>query len=306
VQRPVDAFVIAILLVAPLAASDAQLHTTRTLWLDPAIPGSDSSPRRREVWAEVQRGGGSTDRALAWDFKVGGQIELARWRDRVSVSGLLGHELVASPDNAAAFDPRGALWEEALMLAGRAGRVAWRTSYFFRCRHDIDNYAPPDSIPPDKRYVSTARVLILQGAQVALFSPDLTVGRRISLRASASVEAFTLNYDKRRPVSRRGPDWGRAKGAGTMALRAGLPLNATTAAYASGWGSLMVFGAEAGRPFVRPNGRAEVGVRVANWADGADVFIAQEALFDDLAHPVPTSSRPFYVGVRVGGPHRRL
>jgi hypothetical protein len=68
----------------------------------------------------------------------------------------------------------------------------------------------------------------------------------------------------------------------------------------------MMFGAEHGRPFIRSNGRAEVGVRVANWADGADVFVAQESLFDDLAHPAPTASRPLYVGVRIGGPHGRL
>jgi hypothetical protein len=292
------------LLLVGVSASpvSAQLQTTRNLAF---IPGADSGAgarflRRGEFAAEFQRGFGSAGGDLAWDFKLAGMVEVLRWGPSAALTLLLGHEMVATPHNALLFDPRGAVWEEALAVNGRFGRLGWMFGAFNRCRHEIDNGRRADG-PGSGDTTSTSRVVILGGWQLGLSWPEITVARRGRARLAVQVEQYARGEDTRTPHNVAPPRWSRARGAAVISGRARWAVGSSTSLYALGWVSAALFEASgaASETGVQDSRRLELGVQAAGGRYGAQGFVAHEHFLDDLVRPVPRGSDVWFVGVRL-------
>ncbi len=258
---------------------------------------------RMQFFGEAQRGFGSAEDELAWDIKLGGVLELYRSSGRWSLVGIAGHEMTANPFNSIGFNPRGALWEEMLLVTRRGAAFDWYVGAFHRCRHEVDNSHPPDESGVTPGYVPTARLLTLSGLQLAILAKERSLGTGTRLSGFARLERYANTTDDRTPRNTAAPYWKRALGgtsAGGRIARGGGPGQL----YALAWGSLMYFsrGPAAGGIDANANWRTEIGARARGPATAFDVYAAFESTFDDVTRPTPQPSRLIALGIRFGAP----
>ncbi len=95
------------------------------------LPGAEPLGRAG-VWASF--GGYAPDSTYAWSVRLGGWLELYRFRDGTSLSIWTSNELVASPHSPIRFQPLALFWEEGLLLS----KGPWQAGFTHRCKHDVD------------------------------------------------------------------------------------------------------------------------------------------------------------------------
>ncbi|MGH7711922.1 MAG: hypothetical protein ACREOG_11600 [Gemmatimonadaceae bacterium] len=289
-------------LIAPLALP-AQLMVSRNVM---PLSRDDSAAigflPKIDFYGEAQRGFGSAADELAWVVKIGGVLELYRWSRRASLMALVGHELTANPFNSIGFNPRGAIWEEMLLVVQHASAFDWYVGAFHRCRHEIDNSHPPDESDIDPSYVATARLLSLTGVHAGLTSREFSLGSSATLRGFWRGERYATTTDNRTPRNTASPYWKRALGSTGAGARIARPLGSQRELFARGWASLMLFSRGPGRSGVHgaASWRSEVGFRAAGRGGIVDLFAAYERTFDDVTRPTPQRSGVGGVGLRFG------
>jgi hypothetical protein len=256
---------------------------------------------RVDVFGEAQRGFGSAEDEWAWNVKLGTRIELYRWSPRTSLVGVAGHEMTANPFNSIGFNPRGAIWEESVMLWRRTAHMDWWVGPFHRCRHEIDNSHPPDESRIDPAYAPTARLLSLTGVHAGVASRPLSLGAA-QWRWYARAERYATSTDNREPRNTEAPFWKRALGSTTLGARLARDAAPEAQLYTHAWGTLMAFSRGPDRTGVslQPNWRSEFGVRLAGRGGALDLYAAYERTFDDLTRPTPQPSAVLGLGLRFG------
>jgi hypothetical protein len=281
----------------------AQLVVSRNVL---ALPARDSSTDRGflprvDFFGEAQRGFGSAADELAWNVKLGARIELYRWSARTSLVGVAGHEMTANPFNSIGFNPRGAIWEESLLLWHRTAHLDWWLGPFHRCRHEIDNSHPPDESRIDPSYEPTARLLSLTGVHGGVSSRPLSLGAA-RWRWYARAERYATTTDNREPRNTLAPFWKRALGSATLGGRIARDAAPDAQLYAHAWGTVMTFsrGPDQAGVSLQPHWRSEAGLRITGRGGAMDLYTAYERTFDDLTRPTPQPSGVFGIGVRFG------
>ena len=282
-------------------AANAQMLVTRNVVVAP-IGKRDSVERfpQPRFFIEASRGYGSIQDNQAWNIKMGGMFQVTLGDGRSGLLGLFGHELTSNPYNSLGYNPRGALWDENALFVQRRNSFDWHSGLFFRCRHEIDSALPTDERLPDSLHVPTSRLLGLGGVQAGVTTHEIPLGRRLRGRGYVRAEAYFHNKDERAPKLEGGPDWRDAFAASTIGGRLSFAPRPGAQIYGRAWMSTMTFqGSRTDEFAAKSNGRAEVGVR--GWATpaGADVFAAYEYFYDDLASPLPQTSKVISVGIRV-------
>jgi hypothetical protein len=282
-----------------------QMIVTRNLMLTALddTTGADQFLPHARFSAEAQGGFGSAQGEQAWNIKLGGLVEFYRWGRRSALVGLAGHELTANPYNNISFNPRGALWEESILFLERRTAFDWHLGGFFRCRHELDNAAPPSDEIPRAGYTPTSRLVILSGVQAGLTSLEIALGPGVRLRGFIRLEGYLFTSDERTPPSAAGPSWEEAVGATFLGGRSRYAIGSALDAYVAGWGSVMYFAADrSGTAGIHAelNSRLEGGLRKAGARGDLHVYTAVERYFDDLSRPAPQRSTVLYLGVRVG------
>jgi hypothetical protein len=290
------------LTVLPAGAPNAQLPTTRGLFLSPAPDTGATSTffGRTDFWGDIQHNGGHRASVMAWNYKLGLQVELLQVPHGLSVEGLLGHELSATPDNGVGFDPAGAVWEERIGLRLRRPFGDVQLDLFQRCRHEVDNGTPLHPGRDSVRVDPTSRVLVVGGVRLASTTRDALLGR-LSLRAQLEAEVYTASSDHRTPRGNAAPDWRNAMGLGAVAARARWAWGDHRSAYVRAWGAGMRFRAIAPEQPWQWSHRVEFGVHSAGRAGGLALFWAHEQTFDDGMRPVPRRFSGSFLGVRIAG-----
>lgn len=270
----------------------AQLAVDRSapsVWRDTSAAG-----RGEQFWVEFLHAPTASSTDVAWAYKLGADIPVARLPHRLELRLELGHEMVATPANSLGFDPRGAVWTEQLTLT-RLGndRWQWKGGLFIRCRHDIDVGAFRDS----NTVRGSQRVVVVSGSQLHVqHRPLVRGGLRVDL--ASGVEFLTDNGDRRTPANRRTPRWQDARGAWSVSARASQRAPLGTSLYAQAWQATVLF-REPSTSW-RTNYRLEAGVQLPGGRRGTDLLIATERQFDDMIHPIPRASRIFFLGARLG------
>ena len=136
------------------------------------------------------------DNEHAWNWKVGGFVELFRVGNDLSVAFISHIEFVANPHNNIRFNPRAVLWEEGFLLTKRAGRKFWQVGYFHRCKHDIDNIFPRTC-----NGSGCERSLIYGSVQGKLILPVVLPFREGEGTLVLRGDVFTIRQDDRIPSS---------------------------------------------------------------------------------------------------------
>jgi hypothetical protein len=292
------AVALAALVVAWPGTATAQLQTARGL----LVPLPDSVPARGVVprvhyWLEFQRVAASLHNFTAYNYKLGAVVEIYRWKNGPAIATQLAHELYATPDNGIGFDPRGAVWEEQLALLGRLGPLAWWTSAFLRCRHEVDNGTPVAVAAGRRDAEPTSRILVLPGAQIAFSTSEISLGSRVTARLGASSEGYIDPQDRRNPGTPVTPRWSDATGSIATTGRVGVRIHPAVDGYARAWRSTVFF--RDGTENTRTNSDVEVGVHVRGRGGAIDVYLARERTFDDVTLPTPRPHTGTFVGVRL-------
>jgi hypothetical protein len=284
----------------------AQLMVNRSVW--PLTHAADSGVAgllpRLDFLGEAQRGFGSADDELAWDIRNVGLLELWRWRNSqsprlapyTSLIAIVGHQLNANPHNSIGFNPRGAAWEENLLLVRHHQTFEWHVGAFHRCRHEIDNTHAPDETRQDPAYEPTERLLSLTGFQAGV-SVTFDSSGTWRWRGMLRVERYAQTTDNRVPRNTAAPYWKDAVAAVAGGMQLSRPAGDQRRFYSGVWGALMVFSSD-GRTAGEPVWRGEIGVQAAGHRGGVTLFTAVEQTFDDVSRPTPQRSRVVAAGVR--------
>ena len=273
------------------ATAQAQLNIARgTL-----VPSGDSLGRRRmQAWLELQRDPGATTSGVGWDYRLGVLIPLLTVHRSVELLAQAGHEMWAAPRKGLSFDPRAAVWEERLSLAGQTRRGwHWDGGLYWRCRHDIDAIDRADTATS----APTKRIVILSGLQVGASTPEWSIAPRATrLRVQLTGQPILWSDDAREPRNRRVPRWTDARGAWTLTMHAATRGPAGTELHARAWHAMVLF--REPQDEWRSNHRLEASLRLAPRTRPVDLLVATERAFDDLLLPAPRSTRAFFLGVR--------
>lgn len=243
--------------------------------------------------ALLHRGFGSAGDERAWTVVLAMSLPLAQLRDSLWLVGVASHLLQANSLNDIGFNPRGARWEEQLVLLWQ--RVPWTVygGLLHFCKHEIDNADPPDTDEPVAGYQPTKRVIILHGPLAgAQYRHGWGAGWQAALELRAY--AFLIAQDYRV----RGTDelrWRRLWSSLMMRGSLAVPLGILRS-FVQGMCRLALFR----KPVVaRYEWRAEIGAGIDSFP--VVIFAYGEQLFDDLARPFPHPSRSFGVGLRWNG-----
>ncbi|MGQ0537637.1 MAG: hypothetical protein ACT4R6_01710 [Gemmatimonadaceae bacterium] len=279
--------------------ADAQLVITRNLVL-PTAPDSASGqgflPRVR-FFGELQRGFGSAGDEHTWALKLGGIVHLFHFSERTALIGTAAHELTANPHNSIGFNPRGAYWEENVLFVRRATGFDLYIGGFHRCRHEVDNYRPPDDNAPTAGYEPTARLVSLSGPQVGAASREFTLGSVALARWFVRLERYLITTDGRTPRNVAAPYWKDARHGLALGGRVARRLAREPFLYARAWASLVQFGGRQGRG-IHNHWHLESGARIVGDSDGMDLYVAVSHNFDDLTLPIPRATQYVGIGVR--------
>lgn len=242
------------------------------------------------VTALLNRGFGSADDERAWTVVLALSLPLAQLQDSLWLVGIASHLLQANSLNDIGFNPRGARWEEQVLLLWQGSPWKLYGGLLHFCKHEIDNADPPDTDEPVVGYQPTKRVIILHGP-FAGGQYRHTWGMRWAVELEGRVYGFVIAQDYRI----RGTDelrWRRLRG--SLAARALLGArfehfrSFVQLTYRLAW-----FWAPG---MLRHEYRGELGVRVATLPIALCGY--GEYLFDDLARPFPHPSRSFGIGLR--------
>ncbi|MGQ0766983.1 MAG: hypothetical protein ACT4OZ_15140 [Gemmatimonadota bacterium] len=284
-------------------SAGAQLQVTRGL-LAPMRADSQAARgflSRFDFWADVQHSGAGRLNAASWNYRMGAHVQLLTFGEAISIEGLLGHELYATPTNNIGFDPAGGVWEERLGVrwTNPAGAIVFEI--FQRCRHEIDNGTPSSDYTGTADSLPTSRVVTLGGLRLTSITPELRKGRW-SMRVQVEAEGYTASSDVRSPVpealARRWDDAVALAGV-TAALSSALGGGRT--GYFKVWGSGMRFRSDVDGGVWQRSGRVEAGLRAAgSGGRGVSLFVAHEQTFDDVMSPVPQRFSGSFVGLRIG------
>jgi hypothetical protein len=283
------------------SGAGAQMLVTRNVVVAPVM-AKDSAERfpSPRFFIEASRGYGSLQDNQAWNIKMGGMFQVSPWGGRSVLVGLFAHELTSNPYNTLGYNPRGALWDENALFVQRRKAFDRHSGLFFRCRHEIDSALPTDERIPDSLHVPTSRLLGLAGVQAGITTHELALTPRLRWRGYVRAEGYFHNKDDRAPNLPGGPDWRDALAAGTIGGRVSFAPRLGARLYGRAWMTTMTFqGTRTDGLRAASNGRAEVGVRGWGTPGGADLYTAYEYFFDDLASPLPQTSKVISVGLRV-------
>lgn len=246
------------------------------------------SPHSRT--AVLHRGFGSAGDERAWTIALALSLPLAHLRDSLWLLGVASHLLQANALNDIGFNPRGARWEEQLLLLWHHAPWVLYGGLLHFCKHEIDNADPPDTDEPVVGYQPTKRVIILHGPFAGIrYRYRWTPWWESTLEGRAHFFVIAQDYRIRGTDELR---W--------SSLRASCALRASSA-----WvvGKFRKFGSITYRLALfsaplrtRHEYRGELGT--AMQAVPIGFFVYGEQLFDDLSRPFPHPSRSFGIGLR--------
>lgn len=244
----------------------------------------------RSVTARLHRGFESADDERAWTIVLGVSLPLGQLQDSLWLLGVASHLLQANSLNDIGFNPRGARWEEQLVVLWKRSPWTIYGGLLHFCKHEIDNADPPDTDDPVVGYQPTKRVIILHG-------PFLGASYRYrwALRWELTAEVRTFFFLIAQDYRIRGNDelrWRRLRY--SAAARVGVRWET------SAFRSFVQLSSRAALFTAPVTARYEYRVEVGSSVAGLPIalFGYREWLFDDLARPFPHPSRSFGIGLQ--------
>lgn len=282
-------YITIILLVLLQSGLFAQQQINRT-----AIPNSFSVPYDSSAtlfpvsafWAEMQKGFGSEAESMSSNIRFGGLFEFYRW-EKTSLDFTLSFELTADPYNEISFNPRSARWQEELFLSTKESWGTWAIGLMHRCKHEVDNFDPEDSLKGEPTY----RVL-------------LSTGPYFSFQKEILLNSFTIDYllradylplsgDWRWAENEQSPDWDDLFAELSFAFRIEHKTSKFMNIYLKNWFNSMHFSTS-----TEFNIRSEFGAKFFQSKNKMEIYAAYESLYDDLIINIPRPSNVIYLGFR--------
>jgi len=246
-------------------------------------------------YGELQRGIGSVGNEMYWNIKFGGIIELYRFTNS-SINFTLNHEFNATPYNDISFDPVGARWEENINYSYKNSNSQYTFGYMHRCKHELDNFDPPENANSSYFSVLTKRVVLLSGPFIELQKKFYLIDSS-SLSTLLRFDYTPISGDFRFPNNNKLLRWDEIDGEISLAAKYTYYMSEKTNAYTKLWLNNSFFRNEG----IKSNYRIELGGSILSKKNELSFFVASEYLYDDLSNPFPQPSSTIYVGFRING-----
>lgn len=282
------------------------------------LQSGDSSSGLGEFggWGSVFHGFNSASDAFGWGIDIGVAIELYRWSQVSSLTGISDMELTANTKNDIHFHPRGGIWEEGLLYTHRAESYDWQIGYLHRCRHDVDNGENGEYTQ------SPLERLLIYGSLISRFYFDpIYLGPHLGVDPQQPKEAqikpwiagdlYVIREDYRQP----GIDTGFGANYKNILFTLSAGANVTLARLGSGvvysHGGIGVTAFGTGGSFFKKfstiksvslDGNVELGLTVEGNAAIFDIYLGYQGMSDDGTNPLPQSSKFFLLGIRLRAP----
>ena len=302
--------VAAMILLVCRPAIAGPIFPTRGLLIAPKWRGvCDTSTTLDAVgfWSTINRGFNSDQDRFGWAVITGAMVEIARWNGTSSLFALGGVELDADTRNDISFNPRGAFWEEGVMFAHQGTKYDWQLGAIYRCRHDVDNGDPRETIGAFEQ-----RTLIYGSLSARIIGhPTDLFGTRSQTTGWLRGEAYLFREDDRIPLADEGTGrtdfrniaWTLGGGIKTHVLNLGQNF-----LYAEGEVNFSCFGKRSGffERFQRVGTIAEdlygeIGYETEGNAGRLQLFVSGTSFNDDGSTPAPRDSKFIGVGMHLSG-----
>jgi hypothetical protein len=287
-----------------------------------SLQSGDSSSGLNEFggWGSVFHGFNSASDAFGWGIDIGVAIELYRWSERASLTGISDMELTANTKNDIHFHPRGGIWEEGLLYTHRSEGYDWQIGYLHRCRHEVDNGENGEYTQ------SPLERLLIYGSLISRFYFDpIYLDAHTSLdplhpeqdhllpqlKPWIAGDLYVIREDYRQPgnYSAFGSNYKNilftlSAGANVTIARLG-----SGVIYSHGGIGVTAFGTDGSffKKFstlksVSLDGNIELGLTLEGRAAIFDIYIGYQGMSDDGTNPLPQSSKFLLLGIRLRAP----
>lgn len=298
--------VLAVLCGVPHGAP-SQIRPSRSVFVEPLQRPAEAGPAASSWFiGEGYRGWGSVGDEQAWQYRLHGGVEAYRW-ENVTTTLQLHHELTANPFSSIGFNPRGARWEEELLVHVQPPTLPdlyLQTGWFHRCKHDIDNNEPAREGDPAP-FVPTTRVIILSGPKLSVAQQNIATFLG-TLGVQAGGEWYVVAEDYRTPYNAIG-SWEHLQAMLWLRLHLRYDLGerwrlgATYYVAAPFWSSRTGAPQGAVETTLPPHdARAEITLSAVSKTAAWSIVAAAETQFDEVVFLGAQPTTVWQVGLRIG------
>lgn len=241
-------------------------------------------------WGEMQKGFASEGESMNSNIRFGGLLSFHRWKTS-SLDFNLSFELTADPYNDIAFNPRSARWQEELFLTDENSWGNFQYGLMHRCKHEIDNFDPEDTLAGNFNNQSTYRVTLSSGPFVSWMTQKST--KKWNSQTQFRSDFIIMKGDYRFPENEIGPSWEDLLAELSVTTLNEYQLFRYARIYNRNWINIMQFANS-----TEFNFRLEIGLDFMQKANSMQVYFAAERLYDDLMLNIPRETSVFYIGFR--------
>lgn len=277
-----------------------QILVTRNI-----IPVVDNDSTKREnlfndfdFSPEFARGSGSYNGDMDWSLKLIGFAEVYRFKNNMSLSFLLAHELNANPYNDIAFNPRKAIWEENIGIYHKLDNFAYSFGIFHRCKHDIDNTDPPRENEPDIESVIMNRVMILNGLNMSLLY-NKRINNKIEYFSQIYGEYYIIKEDYKTPRYNFKSNFENLIASLRINSAITYNINKIIDLRLAYYLTTLLGEKSRNNKSLNINARAELSLTLKGKENQCDFFVSYENMFEDTIDIVPNPTKFRHVGIRL-------